>query len=129
MRQFFTSRLMAFRYAFSGLSYLMRTQPNSRIHLAATVLVVLLAAYVKITVGEWIFLILTIGLVWIAEMINTAIETVLDLVSPQQNPLAKYAKDVSAAAVLVSAVVSVLVGLLVLGQPLWARISQLFGGY
>ena len=71
-------------------------------------------------------IVLTITLVFAAEFINTAIETLVDLVSPQQNPLAKIAKDVSAAAVLLAAGGAVILGLLLLGPPLWVRLQGIF---
>jgi diacylglycerol kinase len=67
-------------------------------------------------------------MVFTAEFINTAIEAVVDLASPVHHPLAKVGKDVGAGAVLISALAAVLVGLLILGPPLWARLVVLFGG-
>lgn len=75
---------------------------------------------------DWAVLLLTIALVWTAEFINTALEAVVDLASPQQHPLAKVGKDVGAAAVLIAALTSILVGLLVLGPPLWEKLVILF---
>lgn len=74
---------------------------------------------------DWAVLLLTIALVWTAEFINTALEAVVDLASPQHHPLAKVGKDVGAAAVLIAALTSILVGLLILGPPLW----KLFKAY
>ena len=128
MRTFFSNRVRAFKFAFSGVNYLFRTQPNALIHLLATILVCCVALYVQVSLIEWAILILTISLVWITEMINTAIEAVVDLSCPQRNPLAKTAKDVSAAAVLMSALASVLIGLIVLGPPLWEKIITVIGG-
>jgi diacylglycerol kinase len=70
--------------------------------------------------------VLTIALVWSAEFFNTAIEAVVDLASPVQHPLAKTGKDVGAAAVLIAALAAILVGLLILGPPLWAKIAPYF---
>jgi diacylglycerol kinase len=64
-------------------------------------------------------------MVWTAEFINTALEAVVDLASPRHHPLAKVGKDVGAAAVLIAALTSVLVGLLILGPPLWEKVLQL----
>jgi len=69
-------------------------------------------------------LLLTIAMVWTAEFINTALEAVVDLASPQNHPLAKVGKDVGAAAVLIAALTSILIGLLILGPPLWDRINH-----
>jgi len=71
-------------------------------------------------------LLLSIALVWTAEFINTALEAVVDLASPQHHPLAKVGKDVGAAAVLIAALTSVLVGVLILGPPLWEKLKVLF---
>jgi diacylglycerol kinase len=75
---------------------------------------------------RWAILILTLMVVWMAEFANTALEAAVDLAMPDAHPLAKTAKDVGAAAVLVGALGAVIVGLLVLGPPLWDRVSQLF---
>ncbi len=116
------SRLASFRYAFSGLWYMLRTQRNAWIHAAATVCVVALGLWLSLSRIEWAILALTIGSVWMAEFINTALEAVVDLASPDIHPLAKVGKDVGAAAVLVAAFTSVTVGLLILGPALWAKL-------
>ena len=116
------SRAASFGYAFSGIWRVLRTQPNVRIHTLATVCTIALGAWLGLSRVEWAILVLTIGCVWTAEFINTALEAVVDLVSPELHPLAKIGKDVSAAAVLVAAITSVVVGLLILGPPLWAKL-------
>ena len=121
------SRLASFRHAFAGLSYMLRTQRNAWIHACATVAVTAVGLWLGLNRWEWAVIILVIGLVWMAEFVNTALEAVVDLASPDLHPLAKVGKDVAAAAVLVGAVTAVLVGLLVLGPHLWARLSVLFG--
>jgi diacylglycerol kinase len=73
----------------------------------------------------WAFIIFAIAMVWTAEFINTALEAVVDLASPEQHELAKVGKDVGAAAVLIAAGSAALIGLLILGPPLWARVSRL----
>jgi len=85
--------------------------------------VLLLAVLLEITLIEWGILLLAIGMVWTAEIFNTALEALVDLASPDAHPLAKIAKDTSAAAVLFSAIVSILIGLLILLPPLlvWIR--------
>ena len=112
----------SFRFAFAGISYLFRTQRNARIHAAVAVVVALLAAWLRVTRIEWAILILTIACVLILEGLNTALEAVVDLASPQIHPLAKTAKDVSAGMVLIAAIAAVIVGLLILGPPLWGRL-------
>jgi diacylglycerol kinase len=121
------SRLSSFRFAIAGWRHVLRTQPNSRIHAAATVVVAGLGFWLGVGRSEWAILVITIGLVWVAELVNTAIEAVVDLASPESHPLAKVGKDVAAAAVLASAVTAVIVGLLILGPPLWERIASVVG--
>jgi len=123
MRNFTRGRLFSFKYAFSGLRYVVRSQRNAWIHSGITVLVLLLAVLLKITLIEWGILLLAIGLVWTAEIFNTALEALVDLASPDTQPLAKITKDTSAAAVLFSAIISVLIGLVILLPPLlgWFR--------
>ena len=87
----------------------------------------LMAFWLRLLVRDWAVLLLTIALVWTAEFINTALEAVVDLASPQQHPLAKVGKDVGAAAVLIAALTSILVGLLILGPPLWEKLKTVFG--
>jgi|SRR5690606_20218878 diacylglycerol kinase len=118
MKSFIISRLQAFRHAFRGLFYVMRTQRNAWIHTAVTVAVFIVGVWLEISLIEWAIVVLTIAFVFMAEFINTAIEAVVDLASPNKHPLAKIGKDVGAAAVLVAAFAAVLVGLLILGPPL-----------
>jgi len=121
------SRLDSFRHAFGGWWYMLRTQRNAWIHAVVSTLVFVLGLWLGLGRLEWAIILLTIAVVWMAEFINTSLEAVVDLASPDLHPLAKVGKDVAAAAVLVGAVTAVLVGLLILGPPLWARISVLFG--
>ena len=92
--------------------------------MAIGLIVVLLAAILRLSAPEWAILVLTIGAVLAAETFNTVIETVVDLVSPEHHELAKAAKDTAAGAVLLLAMAAVVVGLLILGPPLY---KQLFG--
>jgi diacylglycerol kinase len=121
------SRLAAFRYALAGWWYMLRTQRNAWIHAIISTLVFAVGLWLGLGRLEWAILFLTIGLVWMAEFVNTALEAVVDLASPDLHPLAKVGKDVAAAAVLVGACTAVVVGLLILGPPLWARVSVLLG--
>jgi diacylglycerol kinase len=112
----------SFRHAFAGLWYALRTQRNSRIHLTVAAGVVVLGLWLELAYTQWAVLALTIGFVLVSEMLNTVAESLVDLVSPEYHPQAKIVKDVTAGAVLLGAMLSVIVGLLVLGPPLWARI-------
>jgi diacylglycerol kinase len=114
---------ISFIHAGEGLLYAIRTQRNFRIHLVAMVLVVFIGAWLRLPGTSWAVLVLMIGLVLVIEMMNTAAEALVDLASPDYHPLAKLVKDVAAGAVLVIAITSVVVGLIVLGPPLLARLG------
>jgi diacylglycerol kinase len=102
------------------LTVLLR-QPNARIHAVATVLVVALGAWLRISHHEWLAVVLAVVLVIGAEALNTALELAVDLSSPEWQPLARDAKDTAAAAVLVSSLGAAVVGCLVFGPKLLAR--------
>ncbi|RMG96041.1 MAG: diacylglycerol kinase family protein [Chloroflexi bacterium] len=116
------SRARSFRYAFEGWWYVIRTQHNAWIHAIISVAVFAVGFWVSLPARDWAVLILTMMAVWMAEFMNTALEAVVDLTMPDVHPLAKVAKDVAAAAVLVGAMGAVLIGLLILGPPLYARL-------
>lgn len=122
MIQFLRSRLPAFRHAFGGLGYVLRTQKNAWIHASATVLVIMLAFWLGLDPLRWAILIFAIGLVWLSEAFNTALEAFIDLVNPDTHPLAGIAKDTAAAAVLIAAITAAIIGILVLGLPLLQRL-------
>jgi diacylglycerol kinase (ATP) len=122
-----TSRLASFYHAFHGWLHVLRTQKNAWIHALATLAVIVLGLWLRVSNFEWAVLFLAIVLVWMAEFLNTALEAVVDLASPDEHPLAKVGKDVGAAAVLISALGAALIGLLILGPPLWNQFSTLFG--
>ena len=124
MKQFFLSRLASFRHAFRGWWYVMRTQRNAWIHGLVATVVILLGLWLGLPPRDWAVLILTIAMVFAAEFINTAIEAVVDLATQEHHPLAKVGKDVGAAAVLIAALAAVLVGLLILGPPLWQKLVE-----
>ncbi len=122
MRAFILSRWHSFGHAFRGWAYVLRTQRNAWIHAVIATLVFILSFWLSLPPRDWAVIILAVGLVFGAEFINTAIEAVVDLASPVHHPLARVGKDVGAAAVLIAALAAILVGLLVLGPPLWARL-------
>lgn len=111
--------LRGFVFAFQGIAYVMRTQRNARVHAAVALLVIVAAAWLRVTAVEWAVLCLTIGVVFSAEMINTVAELAVDLLTQRQHPLAKAAKDVGAGAVLVAAIAAIGVGLAIFGLRLW----------
>lgn len=104
---------ISFKHAFDGLIYAIRTQPNFRFHLLATIVVVLLGLYFSISSTEWLILVFTINTVLVAEMINTSIEAIVDLITLEQKTDAKTAKDVASAMVLISATLSVVIALII----------------
>jgi diacylglycerol kinase len=107
----------------------MRTQRNAWIHGSISAIILLLSLWLRLPARDWALIVVATAMVFTAEFINTAIEVVVDLLSPQLHPLARIGKDVGAAAVLIAAVAAVLIGLLVLGPPLWAKLSPYFLGH
>ena len=120
------SRLASFHHAFAGWLHVLRTQRNAWIHALATFIVFVIALWVGLDRLSWAILLVTVGLVWISEFLNTALEAIVDLASSDVHPLAQVGKDVGAAAVLISALVAIIVGLLILGPPLLDKISSLY---
>ncbi len=116
--------MASFRPAFQGWAHVWRTQPNVWLHSIITLVVVALGFWLDLGRSDWVMILLAIGLVWVAEFLNTAIEAVVDLASPRQHKLAQIAKDASAGAVVLAALIAVLVGLLILGLPLWEKIAK-----
>lgn len=102
-------RLESFKYAFQGIATLFRSEANARIHLLATVIVLIAGFYYRVSSTEWCILIMCIAMVLSAEAMNTAIEKLTDLVSPEPHPLAGQAKDVAAAAVLLLALAAMII--------------------
>ncbi len=114
------SLLNSFRYAFAGMFYVFTSQRNMRIHVIIATIAFMMATTLRVSLADWSMLVLTTTLVLFAEAINTSIESVVDLASPEHHELARVAKDVAAGAVLITAFGAVIVGLIVLGPPLWA---------
>lgn len=106
-------RIKSFGYAFKGLWLFITTQPNGWIHLLAVAVVVLAGLCFDITTTEWLICILCFALVFTAEIVNTAIEYLVDHVTPEFHPKAGAIKDLAAAAVLVAAGFSALVGVMI----------------
>ena len=112
-RGFFSREAESFACAFRGIAALLKSEVHARIHLVATVAVIALGWWFEISAGEWIAVVLAIGLVWVAEALNTAIEYVADLAHPDEHPEVKKLKDLAAAAVLFASVVALVVGLII----------------
>jgi diacylglycerol kinase len=122
IRHFIQSRIRSFGYAFSGWWYVVRHERNAWIHTVASVSVMAMGLWLGLNRWEWAVIVLAIALVWMAEFLNTALEAVVDLASPHHHPLAKVGKDVGAAAVLIAAGASAVVGLLIMGPLLWEKL-------
>ena len=125
MLDFLEKRVDAVRYALQGWAYVLRTQRNAWIHALVSIAVFALGLWLRLSRTDWALIFLAIALVWMAEMVNTALEAIVDLASPQQHPLAKVGKDVGAASVLIGALAAVVIGLLVLGPPLVDKLGLL----
>ncbi len=108
-----SKRLKSFSFAFNGLKILVQEEHNAWIHIFVAVCVLIAGFLLQISIIEWIIIVLCIGLVFALELINSAIENLADFVSPQKNEIIKKVKDLSAAAVLIAAFCSVIVGLVV----------------
>lgn len=105
------ARIKSFTYAFQGIKTFFQTQHNAWIHILATVIVIVLGNIVSLSNAEWCWITVAIAVVFITEMLNTAIEFLTDLVSPEYHPLAKKTKDVAAGAVLMSAIFALIIAL------------------
>ncbi len=115
-----TKTLRSFRYAWHGLYLVVRYENNTRVHLLASVAAVTAGVVLGLNALEWALILMQIGLVWAAETFNTALEKLVDLVSPQYHPLAGKVKDIAAGAVLIISLTSVAVGGIVFGSRAYA---------
>ena len=113
----------SFSFAFAGLAHAWRTQPHLRIHAGIGALAIVVGAGFGLSPGEWAVLLLTITAVVVLELLNTVVEAVVDLASPEVHPLAKVAKDVAAGAVLVGAIGSVFVGAALFVPRAWRLLA------
>jgi Diacylglycerol kinase len=104
------SRFGSFRFALNGICLLLKNEYNSRIHLIAAIIAILMGIIMKIDHYEWSLLIIVIGAVFLTELLNSSIESLADRIDPEWNELIMRAKDYSAAAVLISAIVAIVVG-------------------
>jgi diacylglycerol kinase (ATP) len=113
-----------FKVAMNGMVYTFRTQRHMRIHLYVVLAVVLVGIWMNMGLRELLALLLTISLVLVAEMFNSAIEATVDLISPNYHPLAKFAKDIAAGAVLIATIIALVVcALIVLGESRWESLK------
>lgn len=117
------NRVKSLGYAIAGWLYMLRHQKNTRIQAIASIAILIVAGWLGISFIEWAILILTITIVWMAEFINAAVEAAVNLSTMDYHPMAKVAKDVASAAVLLGVVASVIIGLLILGPPLLEKLN------
>jgi diacylglycerol kinase len=108
----------SFRYAYEGVKYALSTQRNMKFHFFAAFVVLLLALYFRLPKLEILFILLAVTMMIVTELINTAIEKAVDLAMPDRHPVAKIAKDVAAASVLVSAAFAAMVGMIIFYEPI-----------
>ena len=117
--------IRSFKYAINGLKIAAKYEPNIKIHMFLAALSILGALILGFSTTEWTILVLTITVVFILELINTSLEAVVDLVSPQIRNNAKVAKDVSAGSVFIAAVASLIIVALLFGPKALALFNQL----
>ena len=115
-------RWLSFLHALAGILFALRHQRNTWIMACATVAAVAVGIWVGLGRIEWAVLTMTMGLVWVAEFLNSAIEAAVDVASPQLHPIAKVAKDVAAGAVLTASLIALLVGIIILGPEVTDRL-------
>ncbi len=118
-------RLQSVRYAVRGLALMLKSQHNAWLHAFASFCILVMGIICRLSSGDWCWVILAIMAVWTAEALNTALEFLADAASPEFHPLIKQAKDVAAGGVLISAMGSVLIGLLVIGPHLLDLLGQI----
>lgn len=121
---FWRARAKSFACAGRGIVLLLRTQVNARIHLLATVLVIAAGIAFHITRDEWALLSVAIGIVWIAEAVNSALELLADRINREQDDLIRRAKDIAAGAVLLAAITAAVIGILILGPYACALVCR-----
>lgn len=118
MKKFFQS----LAHAISGLLRLVREERHGRIHAASSTVVIALAAWLQLPRNDWCWIVIAMAGVWSAEAMNTAVERLADRITTERDALIGAAKDLAAGAVLCAAIGAVVIGMLVLGPPLWAKI-------
>ncbi len=116
----FPKSIRSFRFAFLGIWQFFRNENNAKVHLLVTVIVLVAGYYFQLERNEWRWIVAAIALVWITELVNTAIEKLVDLVSPDFDPRAGAIKDLAAGAVLLSALAAVVIG----GLIFWPHLGQ-----
>jgi diacylglycerol kinase (ATP) len=117
---FICARIRSIGFAVRGIVCLVATQGNARVHLVATVAVIIAGLFLKVSAVEWLFLIFAIAAVWVAEGLNTAVEMLADRITTERDPLIGRAKDVAAGAVLIASIASAICGAIIVIPKLLA---------
>jgi diacylglycerol kinase (ATP) len=117
------ARVHSFADAIRGIATLLAQEANAQIHLVASIAAIALGLWLGLTPGEWCWIALAIALVWVAEALNSALEALADAVHPARDPRVGRAKDLAAGAVLIAAIASAVIGALLFGPRLFARLS------
>jgi diacylglycerol kinase len=117
-------RIKSFHYAIRGVILMLKSQHNAWIHAVATILVWFFGFYFHLAAAQWCILVLAIMAVWTSEALNTALEFLADVASPEIHPLVEKAKDVAAGAVLISAIGAVTIAMLIFGPHFWNLICK-----
>ncbi len=120
-----TKRLKSFNYAFSGMVTMFSEEHNSRIHAASTLLVIIMGIAFDISRIEWALILFAIGLVICFEIINTVVENLSDIISPEKNEKIKKIKDLSAAAVLFASFIALVIGIIIFSPKIYNYVSCL----
>lgn len=110
---YFISRCTSFKFAFTGLFIAFRSEPNIRIHCIAAAVAILCGVFLNVSFTEWMFITFAIGSVFTAELFNSAVEKLVDLVSPERQEKAGTIKDLSAGAVLITAITALIIGCII----------------
>lgn len=121
LMRLFYDRIDSFKYALGGLKDMLSTEHNACVHAVFTVVVIPLAIWLRLPFVNFVLIVIAITLVWVAEAFNTVLEILVNMVSPRYSKVAKRAKDIAAAAVLIAAVGAFIIGVLLLGPPLLAK--------
>jgi diacylglycerol kinase len=122
------NRIQSFQYAFVGIWHTLKTQHNAQIHTGIALIIFLIGFWLNLSRAEWAIIILTMGFVIATEMLNTVAEAAMDYATTDFDPKVKIVKDVAAGAVLVAAITSAIVGLLILGPPLYHKLLGIIDG-
>lgn len=114
---------IGFVFAWNGLVEMTKSERNFRIHILATIIVVLLGLFLKLSLIEWMIILIIIGIVLVAETTNTAVEKLIDYLKPDIHPSAKVIKDIAAGAVLIAAITAFIIGCLVFIPKLYKLLA------